>query len=87
MELMSVARYVFDASDWNRCAWVIPGGVSGHPGSSHYADQIEAYGRQALLPMLYDWSAIAAQAESIQILSPVPESTPESAPETAAKDA
>jgi penicillin amidase len=67
---VSVARYVFDLADWNSCAWVIPLGESGHPGSSHYADQAPAWGAVELVPMLYDWERIAAHAESTQRLEP-----------------
>ncbi len=70
VELLSVARYLFDPADWSRSAWVIPGGVSGHPGSPHFADQIETYRRIELLPMLYDWDRIAAAAETTQRLEP-----------------
>ena len=70
VDLLSVARYLFDPSDWSRSGWVIPGGASGHPGSPHSADQIETYTRLELLPMLYDWEAIAAGAESTQRLEP-----------------
>lgn len=66
----SVARYVFDLADWNRSAWVIPLGSSGHPGSPHYSDQAEAWGEGQLFPMLYDWTHIKADAESRQRLEP-----------------
>ncbi|MBI4641068.1 MAG: penicillin acylase family protein, partial [Candidatus Tectomicrobia bacterium] len=56
---MSVARYVFDTSDWNNSAWIIPLGTSGHPGSSHYADQAPIWGEVKLIPMLFDWKRIA----------------------------
>ena len=45
----SVARFVFDLSDWQRSAWVVPLGASGHPGSPHYADQSRHLGRRAAL--------------------------------------
>src|SRR5262249_44116620 len=32
LSLTSVARYVFDLGDWERSAWIVPLGVSGHPG-------------------------------------------------------
>ncbi len=68
--LTSVARYVFDLADWNRSAWVIPLGSSGHPGSPHYADQAGAWSEVQLVPMRYDWTAIRATAETHQTLSP-----------------
>ena len=67
---MSVARYVFDPGDWSRSAWVTPLGASGHPGSPHYADQADVWGRVDLIPMLYDWDSIESAAESRQTLEP-----------------
>lgn len=67
---LSVARYSYDLSDWNNCLWAIPLGCSGHPGSSHYADQSEPWRKVEMVPMLYDWDAIAAQAETTQRLQP-----------------
>lgn len=66
----SVARYVFDLSDWERSGWVVPLGSSGHPGSEHFADQGEAWSHQELFPMRYDWSAIEQHAETHQKLEP-----------------
>jgi penicillin amidase len=66
----SVARYVFDLADWDRSAWVIPLGASGHPGSPHYADQAPPWSELRLVPMRYDWTRISATAESHQTLSP-----------------
>ncbi len=66
----SVARYAFDLGDWERGGWVIPLGVSGHPGSPHYADQVEAWRDGRLLPMRYDWGRIRREAESHQVLDP-----------------
>lgn len=68
----SVARFVFDLSDWQRSAWVVPLGASGHPGSPHYADQAAAWGAIQLYPMLYDWEQIGAAAETSQHLEPLP---------------
>ena len=66
----SVARLLFDLSDWQRCVWVVPLGASGHPGSVHYADQAPAWGAGQLYPMLYDWAQISAEAETVQSLEP-----------------
>ncbi|MBW1961277.1 MAG: penicillin acylase family protein [Deltaproteobacteria bacterium] len=68
--LLSVARYVYDLSDWDNSGWAVPLGVSGHPASSHYSDQLPVWSRLDLVPMLYDWELIAAQAESHQVLAP-----------------
>ncbi|MHB9092188.1 MAG: penicillin acylase family protein, partial [Chloroflexota bacterium] len=67
----SVARYCFDPADWDRSGWVVPYGVSGHPGSPHYADQQPAWLEHRLLPMLYAWQRIEATAQSRQMLNPV----------------
>lgn len=66
----SVARYVFDLADWDRSAWVVPLGASGHPGSPHYADQLQTWAEVKLLPMRYDWASIQRDAESHQALHP-----------------
>ena len=68
---LSVARYVFDLSDWDKSRWVIPLGASGHPGSTHYADQAPIWADVQLVPMLYDWQRIMGNAESRQQLSPM----------------
>jgi penicillin amidase len=66
----SVARYAFDLGDWERSGWVVPLGVSGHPGSPHYADQVAAWREVRLLPMRYGWDRIRAEAEAHQVLDP-----------------
>ena len=66
----AVARYCFDTSDWDNSGWVVPLGSSGHPGSPHYADQVEAWREVRLVPMRYDWDRIAREAETVQKLSP-----------------
>ncbi len=67
---LSVARYAFDLSDWNKCLWAVPLGGSGHPGSHHYHDQSETWRQVDMLPMEYDWDYISAHRESKQILEP-----------------
>jgi penicillin amidase len=66
----SVARYVFDLGDWERSAWIVPLGASGHPGSPHYADQSADWSATRLHPMRYGWTRISAEAESHQRLEP-----------------
>ncbi|HTO06981.1 MAG TPA: penicillin acylase family protein [Myxococcota bacterium] len=61
---LSVARYVFDLADWERCGWVVPHGVSGDPASPHFADQLLAWTETRLLPMRYDWRGIEAAART-----------------------
>ena len=60
----SVARYVFDAADWDNSRWVVPLGASGHPGSRHYADQRPIWADDDVVPMLYTWPAVEAAAET-----------------------
>ena len=72
LTLTSVARYVFDLGDWERSAWIVPLGASGHPGSPHYADQSADWAAVRLRPMRYDWDRVAAEAESHQRLEPDP---------------
>jgi penicillin G amidase len=67
----SVTRFVFDLSDWQHSAWVVPLGASGHPGSPHYADQATAWAAMQLYPMPYDWTQISAAAETQQRLEPM----------------
>ena len=64
----SVARYCFDLDDWDRSGWVVPFGASGHPDSPHYADQVDTWREVRLLPMLYSWDKIEAEAETRQRL-------------------
>ena len=66
---MSVARYIFDLADWDNSRWITPLGSSGHPGSPHYADQTAIWAKDETLPMLYDWTRIEAQAETMQELT------------------
>ena len=70
LSVTSVARYVFDLGDWERSAWIVPLGASGHPGSRHYADQSADWAAVRLRPMRYDWTRVSAEAESHQRLEP-----------------
>ena len=70
MTLLSVVRYVFDTSDWDNSRWVIPLGVSGHPGSPHYADQAYHWSEGELVPMFYNWEKVKSTAESYQKIEP-----------------
>ncbi len=65
----AVARYVFDVGAWDNSRWVVFAGSSGDPASDHYIDQHQTWAEGALLPMLYDWTAIEAQS-SIVTLQP-----------------
>jgi penicillin amidase len=54
----SVARYVFDLSDWDRSGWVVPHGVSGVRGSGHDLDQRPSWLAGELVPMAYSTRAV-----------------------------
>jgi penicillin G amidase len=69
--LLSVVRYIFDTSDWDNSGWAVPLGVSGHPGSRHYADQAPIWGNLELIPMHYTWARVKSEAGIHQILEPM----------------
>ncbi len=68
---LSVVRYAYDLADWDRSLWVVPLGSSGHPGSSHYQDQSEAWRQVQMVPMQYSWDSIIAGSEVRQRLVPL----------------
>lgn len=67
---MSVNRYIHDPADWTRSRWIVPMGVSGHPGSPHYADQMPLWRDIKTVPQLWDWKQIRTEAETYQALVP-----------------
>ncbi|MAS53281.1 MAG: penicillin amidase [Pimelobacter sp.] len=54
----SVARYVWDLADRTAGGWVVPTGASGAPGDPHHHDQLEAWARGELVPIVTDWDAL-----------------------------
>ena len=68
----SVARYVWDTSDWDNSRWIVPLGASGHPASPHYADQAAIWADVKLIPATYSWDKIEREAESVQTILPAP---------------
>ncbi len=66
----AIARYVYDVGNWDACRWAVFHGTSGHPGSAHYADQNPIWSRCEMIPMLYSWARIAAEAKLVQNLHP-----------------
>jgi penicillin amidase len=66
----SVARYIFDLSDWDNSRWIVPLGSSGHPGSPHFADQAERWSNVEYIPMLYSWERIKSEGTKVQTLAP-----------------
>ena len=68
--LMSVNRYIHDPSDWKKSQWIVPLGVSGHPGSPHYADQSKLWADIKTTNQLWDWKDIETGAVTRQVLKP-----------------
>ncbi|MDP3416352.1 penicillin acylase family protein [Falsiroseomonas sp.] len=66
----ALARYAFDVGEWENSRWSVFHGTSGHPGSPHYADQHPVWAGTAMVPMLYGWDGIQAQAVWTQVLAP-----------------
>ena len=56
---ISAYRFIGDCGDWDNCLACIPGGQSGHRGSPHYADQVDAWRRVAYHPLSFTRPAIA----------------------------
>jgi penicillin amidase len=56
---ISAYRFIADCGDWDNSLSCIPGGQSGHRGSPHYADQVEAWRRVAYHPLSFTRPAIA----------------------------
>lgn len=66
---LSVARYIFDLNNWENSCWITPLGVSGHPGSPHYTDQVSIWANGDMVPMLYSWDKIKNCHATYQKLS------------------
>lgn len=58
----SLSRYVFDVGAWENCRWIVFHGASGEPDSPWYVNQNPAWAAGEMVPMLYDWAAVAAGA-------------------------
>jgi penicillin amidase len=56
---ISAYRFIADCGDWDSTLSCIPGGQSGHRGSPHYADQVDAWRRVAYHPLSFTRPAIA----------------------------
>jgi penicillin amidase len=66
----SIARYVFDLSDWEASTWVVFHGASGDTRSPHYDDQSQRWLRGQTVPMAYGWDTVKAGAASHTVLAP-----------------
>ena len=58
----SVARYVWDPSDWDASGWVVPLGAAGDPAAPHGTDQQDAWRDGILLPAPYTRAAVETAA-------------------------
>ena len=63
----AIARYVFDVGDWDNCRWIVLDGVCGWPGDAHRLDQHALWARGELVPMHYNWAAIAGIADPVSL--------------------
>jgi penicillin G amidase len=66
----ALSRYVFDVGAWDNSRWIVFHGASGNPGSPFYDNQNPIWAKGEMVPMLYDWGTIAADASSHQQLRP-----------------
>jgi acyl-homoserine lactone acylase PvdQ len=66
----SVARYVFDLSDWDGSSWIVPLGAHGDSANPHFADQRAHWAAGELVPMRYSWDVIDAHASATTTLVP-----------------
>jgi penicillin amidase len=66
-------RMVVSMADLDRSRWINLTGVSGHPGSSHYADQTELWVRGEYLPWPSSRDAVVEAGEDTLVLNPAPE--------------
>jgi penicillin amidase len=64
-------RFIADLNDLSRSVGQLLPGQSGHPGSPHYADNIQAWFKGEYHPMLIQREEIMANMEAILNLSPV----------------
>ncbi|MEV7428443.1 penicillin acylase family protein [Nocardioides sp. NPDC092400] len=57
----SVARYVWDLSDRQASAWVVPLGTAGDPRSPHHRDQLPLWAAGRLAPVVTDWDRLTEE--------------------------
>ena len=62
-------RQLFDVGDWDAARFILPTGQSGHPGSPHYDDLLEAWRKVEYRPLHFTRPAVeAAVAETIALV-------------------
>ncbi|HEX8967966.1 MAG TPA: penicillin acylase family protein, partial [Chloroflexota bacterium] len=70
---ISAYRFIADCGDWDHSLSCIPGGQSGHRGSPHYADQVDAWRRVAYHPLSFTRPAIArVQRHTLRLVPDAP---------------
>ena len=65
---LSVTRYAYDLSDWDKSLWSIPLGSSGIPQNEHYFDQSPMWQKLDMVPMYYNWDHIKKNSKHNQSL-------------------
>ena len=63
-------RMVTDLADWDAATWVVATGTSGHPGSPHYTDQVDAWATGKQYPWPFTAPAVEQAATSTLVLRP-----------------
>jgi penicillin amidase len=61
-------RQIVDLADPEASRWILPGGASGDPRSSHYADQVEDWLRGATRPMRFLTEEAAGRACALRLI-------------------
>jgi penicillin amidase len=64
-------RQIFEVGNWDRSLFVLPTGQSGHPGSPHYADLINAWRRGEYRPLLFSRAAVEPETTETVRLQPM----------------
>ncbi|QAY63560.1 penicillin acylase family protein [Xylanimonas allomyrinae] len=63
-------RMVVDFGDIDASTWVVVTGSSGHPGTRHYTDQIDAWSRGRTFPFPFTKAAVDAASSDVLTLTP-----------------
>ncbi|MHB8576158.1 MAG: penicillin acylase family protein [Dehalococcoidia bacterium] len=67
---LSVFRHAMDTADITHTSYVIPGGVSGLPGTEHSGDQLERWRTHQRIPAHFDGNAVQSAARHTLTLQP-----------------
>jgi penicillin G amidase len=68
-------RQLVDLADWDKARFCLPTGQSGHPGSPHYDDMLDAWRSFGYRPLPFTRAAVDAQAEERIKLRPAVETS------------